>query len=377
MIPRLKSVTVKDFRSIRGQVTVPLDAPVVLIHGQNGAGKTSILSAIELGLTGAVQSLGRSETDYITHLPHKSGNSGRVVLTVDGLNGQSQIANLIVTSDGVKNSHLLDGDLSRFFTERCYLAQATLGRLLELYQYQDSRKSDSALTKFVKDLLGLDRLEALIDGLHPTGDVRRLRLSAPSYWVVRESIPDIESQLIKLSAEQTQLETTITEVKLQVNHSIAALHADSSSVPTTHETALQLVLGEQEEDQLQSIARTRRDLQASASQWNLLVKTTQSVERKSVEVEESEMRATLATWRLVTGGALEAIHQELKRIFPDIPSPTVGDPVLARSVAHDAVDKELQRCAALLTRDTTDDARLSELDQSIEQGKARTSLLDV
>ena len=153
MTPRLKSVTVTNFRSIRGQVTVPLDAPVVLIHGQNGAGKTSILSAIELGLTGAVQSLGRGETDYITHLPHKSGDGGQVALTVDGLNGQSQTADLFVTRDGIKNRHLLGDDLSRFFTERCYLAQATLGRLLELYQYQGSRKSDSALTKFVKETL--------------------------------------------------------------------------------------------------------------------------------------------------------------------------------------------------------------------------------
>ena len=66
MNPRLKSVTVTNFRSIRGQVTVPLDAPVVLIHGQNGAGKTSILSAVELALTGAVQSISRGESDYIT-----------------------------------------------------------------------------------------------------------------------------------------------------------------------------------------------------------------------------------------------------------------------------------------------------------------------
>ena len=48
MIPSLKSITVTNFRSIKGAVKVPLDAPVVLMYGQNGAGKTSILSAIEL-----------------------------------------------------------------------------------------------------------------------------------------------------------------------------------------------------------------------------------------------------------------------------------------------------------------------------------------
>jgi exonuclease SbcC len=48
----LEAITISNFRSIRGSVTVPLDAPVVLIHGLNGAGKTSVLAAIELALTG-------------------------------------------------------------------------------------------------------------------------------------------------------------------------------------------------------------------------------------------------------------------------------------------------------------------------------------
>jgi exonuclease SbcC len=355
---------------------VQLDAPIVLIHGQNGAGKTSILSAIELGLTGVVQSLSRGDTDYITHLPHKSGNQGRVALTVDGLDGQSQTADLIVTSGGIQNGHLLGMELSRFFTERCYLAQSTLGRLLEIYQHQE-RKSDSALTKFVKDLLGLDQLEALIDGLHSAGDVRRLRLLAPSYWdATKNMIPEIEGESIKLTAEWTQLEKTIVTLRLQVHQYFAARHPDNLGAATTPEAALQFVLGDQEEAQLQLIARARRDLQASAAQWSLLVQNTQSVERASVEAKEGETRVALEAWRLVTGEVLEAIHQELKFIFPEIPSPSVGDPELARSVAHQAIDKELQRYTALLARDATDVSRLSELEQSIKQGKARTSELD-
>jgi exonuclease SbcC len=56
VIPRLKAIAIEDFRSIRGKISISLDAPVVLIHGQNGSGKTSLLSALELGLTGAVPS---------------------------------------------------------------------------------------------------------------------------------------------------------------------------------------------------------------------------------------------------------------------------------------------------------------------------------
>ncbi len=47
---RLQTLTVTNFRSIRDTVAIDLDAPVVLLHGQNGAGKTTVMSALELAL---------------------------------------------------------------------------------------------------------------------------------------------------------------------------------------------------------------------------------------------------------------------------------------------------------------------------------------
>ncbi len=73
MTPRIASLTATDFRSLRGTVTVPLDSPVVLIHGRNGAGKTSLLTAMELGLTGNLASLSRLDPQLRDHLVHKGG----------------------------------------------------------------------------------------------------------------------------------------------------------------------------------------------------------------------------------------------------------------------------------------------------------------
>src|SRR3978361_2184386 len=121
MIDRLTSLAVRDFRSIRGPISVSLDASAVLIHGPNGTGKTSLLSAIEFGLTGAVASLGRFDPAYMQHRPHKKSATGncRVVLQADGLLNPSAE----VVGDGAQahGSGLLSKEQARFFTERCYL----------------------------------------------------------------------------------------------------------------------------------------------------------------------------------------------------------------------------------------------------------------
>src|SRR5438874_2602841 len=158
----LKSLTLEDFRSIRGRVAVSLDAPVVLVQGANGTGKTSLFSALEMALTRGVASLERFDPRYIEHLPHKDAADGRghVTLAATGFDGAGQVA-LTVTGATVEGGPgLLSASDARFFVERCYLAQATLGRLLEIYEHQDTRRTDSPLTRFVKELLGLESLDA-------------------------------------------------------------------------------------------------------------------------------------------------------------------------------------------------------------------------
>ena len=54
---RLTQITVDGFRIFRERLTADLDANVVLVHGSNGCGKTSLLHAIEFALTGAVSDL--------------------------------------------------------------------------------------------------------------------------------------------------------------------------------------------------------------------------------------------------------------------------------------------------------------------------------
>lgn len=176
---RIQNLTVSDFRSIRGTVSVPLDANIVLIHGPNGAGKTSLLSALELALTGTVESLREMSADYLHHVVHDGAANAVIELHAD--DDGTPKSNLIqISSGGISGQPLLDQLDARYFAERAYLPQSRLSRLLEMYEEADKR-GGSLLTTFVNDLLGLDRIDAIIDGLEKAGDIRQTKKLVPEF----------------------------------------------------------------------------------------------------------------------------------------------------------------------------------------------------
>ena len=169
----LKTLDVTNFRSIRGHVHAPLDATVVLIHGENGAGKTSLLSAIEYGLTGNVQALERADPEYRKHLLHRSASKGEIIIETE-LDGQERRFKSILDETEALSLSRLDQREASFFSERAYLPQSLLSQLLQIYQESKSG-ADSPLAQFAGELLGLARLDALEAGLKPLGDIRNLR----------------------------------------------------------------------------------------------------------------------------------------------------------------------------------------------------------
>src|ERR1700730_4287395 len=175
----LYQISLENFRSIDRKIEVRLDAPVVLIHGQNGAGKTSLLSAIELALTGAIPSMERADPDYKKQLLHQGAAEGKVVLNLTDVEEITQPLEVKITSVAVTAPVTLSEKPRKFLSERCYLPQSALTQLLTIYQESDSR-IDSLLSRFVSELLGLDRLDALEIGLDPIRHLRNGRKIAKS-----------------------------------------------------------------------------------------------------------------------------------------------------------------------------------------------------
>jgi DNA repair protein SbcC/Rad50 len=316
---RLTSVSLTDFRSIRGNVYTSLDAPVVLIHGPNGAGKTSVLSGIELALTGSIPSLARVESEYLSHLVHKQAKRATVKLETTGFDLSP--VTLEVDGQGIRGKPALDGQLSRFFSERCYLAQSALGRLLEIYQHRDARRSDSPLTQFVKDLLGLDRLDGLIEGLHTAGHISRLRGPVPEFHELRADVEALEKEIVRLTSEAAQLQKSLRDAEDNLRKRLEQLlkpPIDASNLPAI----ISELRKSPEEDRLSAIARLRRDIDAALSEWQSIAANPITEDREKSEQHTHSAQAQLNEWQTGPGATLSDLVAEVATMFPDLQLPS-------------------------------------------------------
>ena len=262
MNPSLSSVSISNFRSIRGTITIPLNAPVILVHGPNGAGKTSVLSAIELALTGEILAMQGADPNYLEHLVHRGAEYSRIILDGAGLSvSPTSRHENVIRAEGIDGGALLSGDVGRFFSERCYLAQASLGQLLEIYQNASPRE-ESALTRFVKELLRLDVLDALIDGLYPAADVRNARRLAPAYADAETRIQHIENRTSEAQNKLTQLSNNIRERRaaIRVVLSNLAQFSDSASESELPQDIEMVLNRDDDEESLIVLRGHRRDL---------------------------------------------------------------------------------------------------------------------
>ena len=309
----LKELDITNFRSIRGHVHVPLDAKVVLVHGENGAGKTSLLSAIELGLTGGVQSLLRADPNYARQLLHRSTIRGNVTVKTIGPDGEQRYEAL-VDETGARSVAALEHQFAAFFGERTYLPQSLLGQLLQIYQESGS-DADSPLAKFVGDLLGLDRLDALEVGLKPVTDVRNVRRAVEGW-----SQAEIEkNRLDKLLEDQrrvcAEVVTTLGEAIKELSGICKTLEVSVEVGEETLEAlATELPRNEDEErfdrltDQRRRLASIKRELASSDS-----AATQDSALSPTAGVEAS---SAYASWESQYGARITALRSRVEKLLP-------------------------------------------------------------
>jgi exonuclease SbcC len=311
----LKELDVTNFRSIRGHVHAPLDAKVVLIHGENGAGKTSLLSAIEYGLTGNVLALHRADPEYAKHLLYRSASEGKVTIKTDS-DGKEKRFDAVFDEKGAHSRSRLDPKEASFFSERVYLPQSLLSQLLQIYQESRS-DADSPLAKFVGDLLGLDRLDALEAGLKPLGDVRNLRKVVEA-WSAVEIEKDRRDQFV---SDRTRVLTSIVE---SMHLSLLELKGICDGVGLKDQVTLatlDVIMSEfqSEGDEKQYDEALDRQRTLSSIRRQIASAEKRSVQPISrAEADAAAARTAFAKWESVNGAQIEKLRSNVNDLLPSL-----------------------------------------------------------
>lgn len=368
----LKKVDITDFRSIRGTLAVPLDAPVVLLHGANGAGKTSVMSAIEFALTGGSEVLRRADPSYTQHVVHRGRDGTRIALDAkfDGVPWENQFTYEITEGEPVATS--LPPTLAHFFGERCYLAQATLGRLLEIYDA--GSRGETLLTRFVKDLLQLDRYDAIVDGLRPTANIRSIRNLIPAYAAAEQRLARLLSTLERERALVKELDEVTARTSGEIRAELRELGCPEERLVDLQDSAREWISDSDESPKATVLTAARQELQALSDRMGRAAQSRAS-STMELEVAASRARQAAESWRRGPGAALTHAVELLREDFPDLPSVGSTDPSEAYQEALRRAGAEIARLEKLIRSDDEDREALRTALQALEAARSRLALI--
>lgn len=376
-IERLESISLNNFRSIGGQITVPLDAQVVLVHGPNGSGKTSLLSGVELALTGSIDAMRRADPTYRDHLVHKGAARAELsVTTRTSGSGQHQVSHTSSNLDGWASDGVLTTEDARYFSERCYLAQATLGRLLEIYERKEAGQ-DSALSRFVSDVLGLDTLENLIEGLRQAKDLRNTRNLVPEIREIERELAAAQQREDAAKAEYDQNSAELREIEAEVSAKLALI--DGRTRPFSQESldeSLKEVDYNAEDSEVTRLVGQRREVHSMRDRLTAAQQSPVGIDLSELENRASVAERERAEWLSGVGARIDLVLDEARELFPDLPSVETTSPSEAVDDGLRLINVELRRTIETLSSDDSARSKIEQLTQERERTTARLALIE-
>ena len=149
---KIDSIEVQDFRGIR-RLCLPVEGRNLIVVGENGSGKSSIVDALEYFFTGEIQPLeGRADVKKSKCIPHLRGDSPRVAVALRGVSTKQP-----VSVGYPKRSAGIPRSLKAFFDQ---VAQQTFVlRRHQVLGFINAR--DAERYKRISQLVGLGALDAI------------------------------------------------------------------------------------------------------------------------------------------------------------------------------------------------------------------------
>ena len=219
MIKKLNNIKIQGFRGIKGsdQNMIRLDGDIVLIYGENACGKSSLMQAIELGITGNVEEFADGGSDYPRCLRYAFED----VETEVYVNYKDEYEKINTSSVNIKKTisfdTSLDVDGQKFFKERCYLPQKKLNRLLDEYRSTGKGEDNPPLMRFILEMLNLNKIDNITEGLKTFKDKRRVEKKCTNIAEVNEELSSLKEMLERTRANGesivNQIEGNVIDAK--------------------------------------------------------------------------------------------------------------------------------------------------------------------
>jgi exonuclease SbcC len=327
------------------------------------------MSALELALSGAVSGI---EPEEEKHFIHRGADEALIELVAS-----EKSTRFAIDEAGIHGDPLLTSHEAHFLRERCYLQQRSLGRLLELYE-EAPKGGEAPLAEFVNDLLGIDELDTLIDGLRPVGDKRRVKKLIPAYRDLEDEIQDQHERIQELAAELEEGRSEAANSRARLDELLRALQPPPA-LDEDYESikALLQQWGAVDEDSLVDLVGTRRELSSLTRRAASLTDSSSAVEIAPLEARAAKARADASAWRASDGSALEELLDSLRKTLPGI-SAVAGsaDPTAICVSALEAVDGELSRLNSALLADEQGRGESARFEEAIVANQRRLVGID-
>ncbi|WP_346398216.1 AAA family ATPase [Pseudomonas syringae] len=226
---RLLSITVSNFRGIPDTITIPLDAPLTVIHAANGTGKSSICYAIEWLLTGVVN-------DVSTHeLPCQWGN-GRMEVSAECLIGDARYelrryGRTLTLKFGDEVNRINDANLLEMLTPDSVGGKnQTVSKNVKRNWLRSSRwLYSNALALLVDNSRASDREQIFADILgfghltHALQKITDYRNALPSTKGVEANLSNIRQEIAELTAKVNETLLTNYEFEALIHNTLERL----------------------------------------------------------------------------------------------------------------------------------------------------------
>ena len=290
--------------------------------------------------------------------------------------GLSPNNELTITRDPDVISPALPGDLARFYSERCYLPQSALSRLLEVYEASSDTHTDSPLTKFINTLLRLDQLESLSEGLRPAQHLTRFRSTMIEFQEAEQLEASLASRLNEDTEQRQNLKTAASALAERIAAELAQLDKRLVSLVEKPDQLL-VKLGERSyEHEIARLNSLRRDLDALRMQLDSAALSPERAAEAEIEEAFRSAREALAFWRRATGIPLENIIAQVREVIPEIPTTAATDPKYAFDSARAAASAEMKRCSEQLAIDDVTVNKIRELETRVAGARSRLGVLE-